>query len=277
MPGVFGSSIISGSGGLGVPSTLSARVFAKRAVIASRLGMFLYPTGLSRPLSGGCSSLSLSKPSFVSGSPSVLAVSPVGVSTVGGDVIGDAARVVEAFTATESCVDAVVERDALEPVRSANAARRGRPVEGDAVDCCAATLGSTLMRAASWLSDGMRGGAGGFVGGASLLEADIVAARRWRQGAGRDEIQSRKESVSGVRGGRKFESEPHMCGLWCTPSRLSAAGSVLRIASRSLHQHQCALERWSTVYCKNRCALLLSYTPETALIDTRHCAFTPSH
>jgi hypothetical protein len=44
-PGDFGSSIISGSGGLGEPSTLNdiARCFAIRAVIASRLGMFLYP------------------------------------------------------------------------------------------------------------------------------------------------------------------------------------------------------------------------------------------
>ena len=40
-PGVFGSSIISGSGGLEDPSMLRVRVFANRAVIASRLGIFL--------------------------------------------------------------------------------------------------------------------------------------------------------------------------------------------------------------------------------------------
>jgi hypothetical protein len=40
-PGVSGSSMTSGSGGFAVPSTLRDFALAKRAVMASRLGIFL--------------------------------------------------------------------------------------------------------------------------------------------------------------------------------------------------------------------------------------------
>ena len=40
-PGVFGSSIVSASGGFAVPSTLSVRALARRAVMSSSVGMFL--------------------------------------------------------------------------------------------------------------------------------------------------------------------------------------------------------------------------------------------
>ena len=79
------------------------------------------------------------------------------------------------FTAVESALDAVLDIiEAAEPVRRRDAANRGR----DAVDA-AEDVGLRLMRAASWLRDGMRapgGGLSGFgasgAGGASA--ADIV-------------------------------------------------------------------------------------------------------
>lgn len=40
-PGVLGSSMVSASGGLAVPSILRVFAFARRAVMASREGMFL--------------------------------------------------------------------------------------------------------------------------------------------------------------------------------------------------------------------------------------------
>ena len=43
---------------------------------------------------------------------------------------GEVERVVGAFTAIESAVEALVERDVFEPVRRANAARRGRGADG---------------------------------------------------------------------------------------------------------------------------------------------------
>lgn len=188
-PGVFGSSIVSGSGGFAVPSTLRLLAFAKRAVIASRLGMFLYPLGKLGFFTSGSfasfvsfsvssfavSSLSFSSPSSVSGSP----LSPTGVTDVlwGGDVeraAGDVERVLGAFTATESAVVPCDDIDACEPVRSSAAARRGREAEEADV-----VFAFRLMRAASWLSDGMRAPAAGRSGlgtsmGASVVGADIV-------------------------------------------------------------------------------------------------------
>ena len=79
------------------------------------------------------------------------------------------------LTAVESALDAVLDIiEAAEPVRRRDAANRGR----DAVDA-AEDVGLRLIRAASWLRDGMRapgGGLSGFgasgAGGASA--ADIV-------------------------------------------------------------------------------------------------------
>jgi hypothetical protein len=144
-PGVFGSSIISGSGGFGVPSMLSVRVFARRAVMASRLGIFLYPT-LTFFFSGGVmvSWFSLSSLSEVSASPPSTMLPAL--LDGAGDVDGEADLVEEAgMTATESFV-AIDELDPG-PVRRAKAARRGR----------GAGVGPLLfgfMRAASWLRDG---------------------------------------------------------------------------------------------------------------------------
>lgn len=118
-PGVFGSSIVSGSGGLAEPSMLNDRAFARRAVMASRLGMFLYPAGY-RFFSLSLSSLSFSVVSVswfsfssfsvVRGSP----LSPTGVVLMlwGGDVdrpAGDVERVLGGFTAIESAFDTVVD------------------------------------------------------------------------------------------------------------------------------------------------------------------------
>ena len=94
------------------------------------------------------------------------------------------------FTAIESAFETVVEaREDCEPVRRSAAANRGRDEEDDDV-----LLGLRLMRAASWLREGMRGPADGrsdlagaswgavvVVGGG---DADIVgvggqAHRRW--------------------------------------------------------------------------------------------------
>lgn len=105
---------------------LSVRVIAIRAVIASRLGMFLYPTGAFFSLSA----LILSTLSVVSGSP------PEGTFEGGDearlDVAGDAERVVGALTAIESAFDAAVVvlfSDIWDPVRRSCAARRGRVVD----------------------------------------------------------------------------------------------------------------------------------------------------
>ena len=45
-PWVLGSSIVSASGGFADPSMDSVLAFAKRAMIASSDGMFLYPLGI---------------------------------------------------------------------------------------------------------------------------------------------------------------------------------------------------------------------------------------
>ncbi len=151
-PGVFGSSIIGGSGGFAVPSILSALVFTNLAVIASKLGIFLYPTFFC--LSGGCvgaceeveipggpfagdtaslpllskfnfsnfSAVNASPPSTSVGVPSVESFE--GVTELVGVEPGEAARVVDGFTAIESA-EATVDTDVEDPVRKANAASLG--------------------------------------------------------------------------------------------------------------------------------------------------------
>ena len=171
-PGVFGSSTISGSGGIADPSILRciARCFARRAVMASRLGMFLYPTfffGASTgtaiftvPSAEAVSSFNFSNFSVVRGSPpSTNGVPPV-VALLCCEALliaGDADLVLGAFTAIESAVEATVLRLAFEPVRSANAANRGRGAE-ELFGCRTGGVPPALLviRAASWLSEGRR-------------------------------------------------------------------------------------------------------------------------
>lgn len=152
-PGVLGSMITSASGGLLVPSMLSARVFAIRAVIASRLGMFLYPRGTLVVTAGFSKVLCFSRVSLVRASP--LGISPASLVVEGAPPSvekedGDALLVEPALTATES---AVLAREVVDPpARRANAARRGRLAElGEVLE---GTF--TLIRAASWLRDGGR-------------------------------------------------------------------------------------------------------------------------
>jgi len=142
-PGVFGSSIISGSGGIADPSILNwlALTFARRPAMASKLGIFLYPTfffggsgtiGLST-VSEPVSSLSFSNFSVVNGSPPsitfVLAVALLCMEAL--LAAGETDRVLGGLTAVESAAEAAVLTLVVDPgpVRRANAARRGRGVE----------------------------------------------------------------------------------------------------------------------------------------------------
>lgn len=164
-PGVFGSSIMSASGGFAVPSTLSVlRAFARRAVMSFSDGIFLYPRIFFSVVTGSPAVFCSSSSTFsdVSGSPpggAGPAAAPAAdpPADVVGDgapsVDGDPARVLGAFTATLSDADATVESEAVEPVRRSAAASRGRAA--GALGLCAA-----LIRAASWLSEGMRGAVG---------------------------------------------------------------------------------------------------------------------
>lgn len=156
-PGVFGSSTNSASGGRADPSMLSDFALAKRAVIASRDGMFLYPFTFFSLFVSRFSSLRFS---WVKGSETRGASSGIdGVVDFGGVVTveavsagGDTERVEGALTAIESFVDAVVDSEVCDPVRRSEAARRGRAArDGDAV---APPL--RLIRAASWFNDGGR-------------------------------------------------------------------------------------------------------------------------
>ena len=159
-PGVLGSSIVSASGGFADPSTLSVRAFARRAEIASREGMFLYPTGILAFLgsvsASAVSSLSLSSFSLVSFSPEPTSLG-AGVLEVlpGGDADrapGDTERDPGGLTVTESVVDAAVEEsDVCEDVRRRAAARRGRAAADAGLEPAL-----RFIRAASWLSEGMR-------------------------------------------------------------------------------------------------------------------------
>ena len=112
IPGVAGSSYVSGSGGFKLPSMLSDLVICMRAVIASRLGMFLYPTGAFF----FSSSLCFSTFSAVRGSPTVVGAGMVAGATVergeevrlvGVVTSGEAERVVGALTAIESAAELV--------------------------------------------------------------------------------------------------------------------------------------------------------------------------
>ena len=150
--------------------------------------MFLYPT-LCLFSTATASWLCLSSFSEVSGSPGT-PPSLGGVAECDRDVaveaVGDAERVVGAFTTTESVVDATVERDVVEEVRSADAASRERGADdSEAVELglepCAALL--LLILAARAFNEGRRlagleASAGG--GGAGVeLELMIVV---WNKG-----------------------------------------------------------------------------------------------
>lgn len=154
-PGVFGSSTISGSGGRAEPSMLSDLVFAKRAVMSSREGTFLYPLILFSPLPPvswfSCSSFSSVRGSVSrDASSGIEGVDDLGVWAELAVSAGDTERVDGPLTTTESLV-AVVDRDVCEPVRKSEAARRGRAGEDEEL------FGLVrLIRAASWFSDGGR-------------------------------------------------------------------------------------------------------------------------
>lgn len=92
-----------------------------------------------------------------------------GVKEGGGEAVpetvaGDPDRVDGAFTAMESTVEVVVDRDVVDPVRKRDAASRGR----EAAEAVAALAGAPvglfapfvpalmLILAASWFKDGMR-------------------------------------------------------------------------------------------------------------------------
>lgn len=152
--------------------------------MASRLGMFLYPTLTFFFSVVPVSWLSLSSFSDVKlGSPPGTALSFEGVPDRGDELraAGEAERVEGALTAMESAVDASEVVDAFPPpevVRSVNADSLGRAAElVDAGGGAAAPLGALIfMRAASWLRDGSLLGCGFW--GCSVL--DMVARRKRR-------------------------------------------------------------------------------------------------
>jgi hypothetical protein len=89
----------------------------------------------------------------VSGSPAF----KLSVGVVGGEAlrVGDTERVEGGFTATESTVEALVDREVVDPVRSTEAARRGRTAAAVLFDDD--ELGVELLmliRAASWFREG---------------------------------------------------------------------------------------------------------------------------
>jgi hypothetical protein len=91
--------------------------------------------------------------------------------------VGDTERVEGALTAIESMVDAVVDKDAAEPVLRADAARRGRDVPLEAEP-----LGSAFIRFTSCSSDGGRAPAGGRSGfGASMFGMEAMVVERQKQ------------------------------------------------------------------------------------------------
>jgi hypothetical protein len=189
IPGVFGCSIISGSGGCAVPSTESVLAFASLAVIASNDGMFLYPRIFFSVVTGPPTALALSSSctfSVVNASPGMeapaaiaaaAAADPAGVGVPEGGApnAGDSERGVGALAATESPALATVAREAEELVRRRAAAKRGRATGATPEE------GAALMRAASWFREGIRellgrsglDGASG-LGVASVVDVDIV-------------------------------------------------------------------------------------------------------
>lgn len=160
-PGVFGSSMVSGSGGLALPSTLNWRERAILAAIVSRFGIFLYPTLVFFTVTvgvGSCVALS----SFSSFS-AVIRSSPgskdSSVTDPGFDPVaeavepGEAGRVDDALTAMESLV-ATVDTEVVDPVRNRDAASRGRFAALTFVEADAPLL--RFILAASWLREGKR-------------------------------------------------------------------------------------------------------------------------
>ena len=127
--------------------------------MASRLGIFLYPTGTFLEVSTvAISWLCFSSLSAVSESPSVVP-SLDGVVDRGLDCAiesddGDVDRVLGGFTAIESAADATVESDVDEAVRRTEATRRGRGALGGLT--CGPSLLFKLIRAASAFRDGKR-------------------------------------------------------------------------------------------------------------------------
>lgn len=97
-----------------------------------------------------------------------------GVVDLGGVAIvvavsdGDVERVEGAFTAIESLVE-IVDKDACEPVRRIEAARRGRA--GGLIADAVVLAELRLIRAASWLSEGGRRAAAGRSGFGACMEA----------------------------------------------------------------------------------------------------------
>ena len=154
--------MVSGSGGLRLPSTLHWRERASLAAMVSRSGIFLYPTlvflAAATAGAGSCvdsssfssfSAVSWSSPGSMASSITDSVVDPVA------EIIepGEAGRVDGILTAVESLV-ATVLTEVVDPVRNTAAASRGRfeaftLVEGD----------TPLLRfilAASWLREGRR-------------------------------------------------------------------------------------------------------------------------
>ena len=133
------------------------------------------------------SSLSFSSFSAVSGSPR----SPTGVTDVlwGGDVesaAGDVDLVLGALTAVESAADVAFEAsDACDPVRSSEAARRGREADDEDVE-----LGLRLMRAASWFNDGIRAPGAGRSGLGASTATSVVGADMVELVVSDDELSS---------------------------------------------------------------------------------------
>ena len=130
--------------------------------MASRLGIFLYPTGTFLEVSTvAISWLCFSSLSAVSESPSVVP-SLDGVVDRGLDCAiesddGDVDRVLGGFTAIESAADATVESDVDEAVRRTEATRRGRgALGGFKALMCGPSLLFKLIRAARAFRDGKR-------------------------------------------------------------------------------------------------------------------------
>ena len=153
--------MVSGSGGLELPSTLSWRESTSLAAMVSKFGVFLYPTlGFFTVAASGGSCIDLSSLSSLS---AVIWSSPgsmdSSVTDPGFDPVvemvepGEAGRVDGALTAVESFV-AAVDREVVDPVRSKDAASRGRFEALTFAEADAPLL--RFILAASWLREGRR-------------------------------------------------------------------------------------------------------------------------
>lgn len=156
---------------------LRERAFANLAVIASKLGIFLYPTFVF--LGNSCVSLSkVSNFSAVSWSSPGSSTTDVAVEP-GADTSrpGDPARVEDGFTTIESVVET---REAVEPVRSNEAAKRGRLAIAAGVAFGVPLL--RFIRAASWFKEGKR---------PELLVVEDVLVRSGSADSGKVDISRR--------------------------------------------------------------------------------------